>query len=189
MWNRLVGVGFVAGLVLGSGGVAAQEVAAIRWQSGAAVAERRSPGTNVLTGALVGAASGALFGAVAPESCCVPFDWSRGSTAALWAGIGAGGGALIGVVVGQLGHDPLPPWKAALIGGGLGGAGGALAGAIFYSEGTGYYTAFGAGMGILVGTAVGLLNRDRTASTAMRVGRPVVRPGATGPLVGWQAAF
>jgi hypothetical protein len=70
-----------------------------------ASARRRSRANGAILGGLIGAAAGALWGSIAPTSCCVPFGWSRGEAAVLWAAGGAGVGAVIGLVVSSSGGD------------------------------------------------------------------------------------
>lgn len=64
---------------------------------------RFTPGQKILIGTLIGAAAGALFGLVVPES--PTFDdggfyyWTRGGTVMLWSAIGAGSGLIVGIGV------------------------------------------------------------------------------------------
>lgn len=149
----------------------------------------RNPARNTVVGAGIGAATGLVFGAAAPESCCIPFGWSRGAATALWTGVGALGGAAIGFTVGQLGREPWPAWATTLAGAGLGGVAGALGGVIggADSDMTGWYTAFGAGTGAAVGVVVGLLNRPHSTAGASPHGQLLVHPGRSGLLLGWRA--
>jgi hypothetical protein len=70
-----------------------------------AATRQRSAGKRALIGGAIGAAGGAVFGLVAPSSCCVPFGWSRGEAVALWSGVGAASGILVAVVVGSSGGE------------------------------------------------------------------------------------
>ncbi len=92
---------------------------------GAAPMRRRSAGKAALVGGVIGGAAGALFGAVAPKSCCVPLGWSRGEAVALWGGGGAVAGVLVGWLVGsrgsaQLAPGVLPPGHPTVTNGGAG---------------------------------------------------------------------
>ena len=76
--------------------------------AGVASVPRRSAAKSVILGGLIGAAAGAVFGSIAPRSCCVPFGWSRAQAVALWAAGGAGAGAGIGLVVSSGGGNKAP---------------------------------------------------------------------------------
>jgi len=67
--------------------------------AGVSAMSRRSPRKRALVGGLIGAAAGAVFGSIAPASCCVPFGWSRAEAVALWSAGGAVAGAVVGLVV------------------------------------------------------------------------------------------
>lgn len=144
----------------------------------------RKPLRNALVGAGIGAASGALFGATAPESCCVPFGWSREEAVLLWGGATAGAGAFIGLGIGQLGSEPLPTWKAALIGGGMGGALAAIPASQVGDAG--YVVALGAGGGILIGAVVGVLGQADHSNPAIAGGQVILTPSPKGLVIGWR---
>jgi len=102
----------------------------------------------------------------------------------LWGGAAAGAGALIGYVTGQLGSEPLPTWKAALVGGGMGGAL-AVIPASQVGDG-GYVVALGTGGGFLIGAVVGVLEQARSSTRAIAGGRVILTPSPTGLVIGWR---
>lgn len=146
----------------------------------------RNPVRNSLVGAGIGAVSGAIFGATAPESCCVPLGWSRGEAALLWGGSAAGIGAMIGFATGELGREPLPAWKTALIGGGMGGVLATIPALLVgWDSDAGYIVAFGAGAGLVTGGVVGALGRSRHGRPVMG-GQAIFIPSPNGIVIGWR---